>query len=178
MPSKWVRTALKAQLTHFSKTSRFQSYTLEAKESTQLNIYNSFPRRPIMKRTLTADDAPVTSTQKDGVYSQGVTNGVLVFTAGQVPLEPNGNLLNEEPIGVQTTQCLENVRAVVKEAGATMEDVLKVTVFLEDIDTFDEMNDAYIEFFPTNPPARSAVEVSRLPKDIGVEIEAIAQLQK
>lgn len=129
-----------------------------------------------MKQTITADDAPVTATQRKGVYSQGATDGSLVFTAGQVPLTPEGDLLDDEPIGVQTTQCLENVRAVLEEAGTSMANVLKVTVFLGDLDTFDAMNEAYVEFFPSDPPARSAIEVARLPKDVGVEIEAVATI--
>lgn len=129
-----------------------------------------------MKRTITSDQAPRTSTQRAGVYSQGTTNGSLVFTAGQVPLVPDGELLDDEPIGIQTKQCLENVAAVLEAADASMDDVLKTTVFMDDIDLFDEMNQAYVEFFPTEPPARSAVQVARLPKDVGVEIEAIAAL--
>jgi reactive intermediate/imine deaminase len=123
-----------------------------------------------MKRTISTPDAPAAV----GAYSQGTTNGSLVFTAGQIPLTPDGELLDDEPVATQTRQCLENVRAILEEEGQTMQDVLKATVFLADIDTFEEFNEAYSEYFQDNPPARSAVEVANLPKGAGVEIEVIA----
>jgi len=126
-----------------------------------------------MKRIISTNDAP----EAVGAYSQATTNGNLVFTAGQIPLTPDGDLLDDEPIAVQTRQSLENVKAILEEEGATMQDVLKVTVFLGDIDDFDEMNAAYKEYFQDNPPARSAVEVGELPKGAGVEIEAIASCE-
>ncbi|WP_158058464.1 Rid family detoxifying hydrolase [Halorussus halophilus] len=123
-----------------------------------------------MKRTISTQDAPAAV----GAYSQATTNGDLVFTAGQIPMTPDGDLLDDEEIAVQTRQSLENVKAILEEEGLTMQDVLKVSVFLDDIDDFDQMNDTYQEYFQDNPPARSAVEVANLPKGVGVEIEAIA----
>ena len=123
-----------------------------------------------MKRTISTPDAPAAV----GAYSQATTDGSLVFTAGQIPLTPDGQMLDDEPIATQTRQCLENVRAILEEEGLTMQDVLKATVFLEDIDTFEEFNEAYAEYFQDNPPARSAVEVANLPKGVGIEIEVIA----
>ncbi len=123
-----------------------------------------------MKRTISTPDAPAAV----GAYSQATTNGSLVFTAGQIPLTPDGELLDDEPIATQTRQCLENVRAILEEEGLTMQDVLKATVFLEDIDTFEAFNEAYAEYFQDNPPARSAVGVADLPKGVAVEIEVIA----
>ncbi|WP_254533702.1 Rid family detoxifying hydrolase [Natrinema gelatinilyticum] len=123
-----------------------------------------------MKRILSSDEAPAAV----GAYSQATTNGDITFTAGQIPMTPAGELLDEEPIAVQTEQSLTNVEAVLAEAGLEMSDVLKVTVFLDDIDAFDEMNETYADFFDEEPPARSAVEVANLPKGVGVEIEAIA----
>ncbi|WP_435180729.1 Rid family detoxifying hydrolase [Halorussus sp. AFM4] len=123
-----------------------------------------------MKRIISTQDAP----EAVGAYSQATTNGDVVFTAGQIPMTPDGDLLDDEEIAVQTRQSLENVKAILEEEGLTMQDVLKVTVFLDDIDDFDEMNDAYREYFQDNPPARSAVEAGGLPKGVGVEIEAIA----
>ncbi|NHN60909.1 MULTISPECIES: Rid family detoxifying hydrolase [Halorussus] len=123
-----------------------------------------------MKRIISTQDAP----EAVGAYSQATTNGDVVFTAGQIPMTPDGDLLDDEEIAVQTRQSLENVKAILEEEGLTMQDVLKVTVFLDDIDNFDEMNDAYREYFQDNPPARSAVEAGSLPKGVGVEIEAIA----
>jgi 2-iminobutanoate/2-iminopropanoate deaminase len=125
-----------------------------------------------VKRTVSTPDAPAAV----GAYSQATTDGELLFTAGQIPLTPDDELLDDEPIDVQTRQSLENVQAIVEEEGATMQDVLKVTVFLDDIDDFEAMNEAYREYFVDNPPARSAVEVGALPKGAGVEIEAIASL--
>ncbi|MFW5920133.1 MAG: Rid family detoxifying hydrolase [Halanaeroarchaeum sp.] len=123
-----------------------------------------------MKRVIDTAEAPAAV----GAYSQAVTDGSLVFTAGQIPLTPDGELLDEEDVAVQTRQSLENVKAILEEEGLTMQDVLKVTVFLDDIDDFDVMNDAYSEYFQDNPPARSAVQAGALPKGVDVEIEAIA----
>lgn len=123
-----------------------------------------------MKRTIETPDAPAAV----GAYSQATTDGNLLFTAGQIPLTPDGDLLDDEHIAVQTRQSLENVKAILEEEGLTMTDVLKTTVLLSDIQDFEEMNSAYKEYFQDNPPARSAFEVGALPKGVGVEIEAIA----
>ncbi len=126
-----------------------------------------------MKRIISTDDAPAAV----GAYSQGTTDDSVVFTAGQIPLTPDGDLLDDEPIEVQTEQVLENVAAVLEEAGASMDDVLKMTVLLDDIDDFEAMNEVYGTYFDEEPPARSAFEVGSLPKGAGVEIEAIASLE-
>jgi reactive intermediate/imine deaminase len=123
-----------------------------------------------MKDIVSTDDAPAAV----GAYSQATTTDDLVFTAGQIPLTAEGDLLDEADVDVQTQQALENVQAVVEAAGASMDDVLKVTVYLDDIDDFDVMNDTYETFFETEPPARSAVGVEALPKGVAVEIEAVA----
>src|SRR6056297_2873116 len=122
-----------------------------------------------MKEIISTDDAPAAV----GAYSQATTTDDLVFTAGQIPLTPDGDLLDDAPVAAQTEQALENVKAVLAEAGTGMDDVLKVTVFLDDIDDFDEMNDTYAGFFGDEPPARSAVGVDALPKGVAVEIEAV-----
>ena len=126
-----------------------------------------------MKRTISTDTAPAAV----GAYSQATTNGDLVFTAGQIPMTPDGELLDDEPIDVQAEQCLDNLAAILDAEGLGMEDVLKVTVFLDDVDDFEVMNDTYAGYFSAEPPARSAVEVANLPKGVGVEIEAIAANQ-
>jgi len=123
-----------------------------------------------MKRVIETPDAPAAV----GAYSQATTDGSLLFTAGQIPMTAEGDLLDDESITVQTRQALENVTAILEEEGLTAEDALKLTVYMDDIDDFDEMNEAYKEYFLDNPPARSAVEVAALPKGVGVEIEAIA----
>jgi reactive intermediate/imine deaminase len=123
-----------------------------------------------MKRTVSTDDAPAAV----GAYSQATTTDDLLFTAGQLPLTTDGELLDDEPVAVQTRQCLENVQAILAAEGLNMGDVLKVSVFLDDVDDFDEMNDTYADFFDEKPPARSAIEVGAVPKGAALEIEAIA----
>ncbi|WP_135821498.1 Rid family detoxifying hydrolase [Halostella litorea] len=126
-----------------------------------------------MKRVIGTPDAPAAV----GAYSQATTDGSLLFTAGQIPMTADGDLLADESITVQTRQSLENVTAILEEEGLTVEDVLKTTVYMDDIDDFEAMNEAYEEYFLDNPPARSAVEVAALPKGVGVEIEAIASAE-
>lgn len=109
-----------------------------------------------------------------GPYSQGTSDGNLVFTAGQIALTPDGDLLDDEPIEVQTRQCLENIKNILGEEGLTMQDVLKVTVYLGAIEDYEPMNEAYSEYFKDNPPARSAFEVANLPAGASIEIEAVA----
>jgi len=123
-----------------------------------------------MKRAIGTPDAPAAV----GAYSQGTTDGSLLFTAGQIPVTPDGDLLADEPITLQTRQALENVTAVLEGEGLTAADVLKTTVYMDDIGDFEEMNEAYAEYFLDNPPARSAVEVAALPQGVAVEIEAVA----
>ncbi|MDS0476185.1 Rid family detoxifying hydrolase [Natrinema sp. 1APR25-10V2] len=126
-----------------------------------------------MKRLVSTDDAPAAV----GAYSQATTNGDLLFTAGQLPLTLEGDVRDEGPVAVQTRQCLENVAAILAAEDLEMADILKVTVYLDDISDFDEMNEAYAEFFETSPPARSAIEVGSVPKGAAVEIEVVATLE-
>ncbi|WP_224270286.1 Rid family detoxifying hydrolase [Haloprofundus salinisoli] len=126
-----------------------------------------------MKRIISTDDAPAAV----GAYSQATTNGSILFTAGQIPLTPDGELLDDADISTQTEQALDNVMAILAAEDADASDVLKMTVFLGDIDDFKEMNETYATYFGEEPPARSAVEVANLPKGVGVEIEAIASLE-
>ena len=111
-----------------------------------------------------------------GPYSQGVCAQLrsLTITSGQLPIDPATGAFAEGGIAGQTRQSLENVKAVLAAAGFAMADVMKTTVFLKDMNDFAAMNEVYAQYFPGNPPARSAVEVARLPKDALVEIEAIA----
>jgi reactive intermediate/imine deaminase len=126
-----------------------------------------------MKRIIETPDAPAAI----GAYSQATVANGLLFTAGQIPLTPDGELLVDEPPAVQTRQCLENVNAIVDSEGLTMQHVLKTTVYLADIDDFEAVDDAYAEYFADNPPARSAVEVGALPRGAAVEIEAIVDAE-
>ena len=123
-----------------------------------------------MERAIvTTQDAP----QAIGPYSQAVTLGDLVFCSGQIPLTPQGQLV-EGGIVEQTRQVLTNLRGLLAAAGSSLEQVLKTTVFLADMNEFAAMNEVYAEFFSGAPPARSTVQVARLPRDVRVEIEAIA----
>lgn len=112
-----------------------------------------------------------------GAYSQATTNGDLLFTAGQIALTPDGDLLDDEDIETQTTQALDNLTAIIEEAGGSSDDVLKTTVFLADIDDFDAMNEVYGSYFDEEPPARSAVQAGALPANVDVEIEAVVSLE-
>ena len=123
-----------------------------------------------MKRTIATDDAPAAV----GAYSQATTNGDVLITAGQLPLTVDGDLLDDESVADQTRQCLRNVEAILESEGLSLSDLLKTTVFLDDIDDFDAFNEAYSEFFEAEPPARSAVGAGAVPKGAAVEIEAIA----
>lgn len=123
-----------------------------------------------MKEILATNAAPAAI----GPYSQGIKAGDLVITSGQLPVDPATGAFPEGGIAEQTQQSLTNVQAVLAAAGLGMENVIKTTVFLKDMNDFAAMNAVYATFFPGNPPARSAVEVARLPKDALVEIEAIA----
>ncbi len=108
-----------------------------------------------------------------GPYSQGIVVNNMFYSSGQIPLTPSGEMVTGD-ITVQTHQVFRNLKAVLKEAGASLETVVKATVFLADMNQFTEVNEVYGQYFDTHKPARSCVEVARLPKDALVEIEVIA----
>jgi 2-iminobutanoate/2-iminopropanoate deaminase len=111
-----------------------------------------------------------------GPYSQGIIAGNLVFTSGQLPIDPyTGDLVNDD-IKLATRTSLENVKSILEEAGTSIEKVIKVTVYVTNMDDFSKINEVYSEYFTEHKPARSLVEVSRLPKDGLIEIEAVATL--
>ena len=109
-----------------------------------------------------------------GPYSQGVRSGELVFTAGQIPLNPATGVLNTGTIEEQTHQVLGNLGAVLEAAGSSLHHVVKTTVFLADLNDFQRMNTVYAGYFSDKPPARSTVQVSKLPLGAAIEIECIA----
>ena len=113
-----------------------------------------------------------------GPYSQAIRVGNLVYTSGQIPIDPATGAFVEGGIREQTRQSLTNVRAILAEAGLTMSDVVKTTVFMADMNDFAEMNGVYAEFFAEPYPARSAVAVKTLPKGALVEIEVVAEAAK
>jgi reactive intermediate/imine deaminase len=123
-----------------------------------------------MRQTVRTEEAPA----KPVDFSQAMAAGNLVFTAGQVPMTAEGEVHSEDPIEDQTRLCLENLRAVLRAADASMDDVLKTTVYLTDAGAFDRMNETYQAFFEGDLPARSVVEVSGVLKGADVEIEAVA----
>lgn len=109
-----------------------------------------------------------------GPYSQGIKVGNVIYTSGQLHIDPKTGKLTEGDIQEQTRLCLENIKAVLNEAGASMENVVKVTVFVQDIEKFSLVNEVYAEYFSDHKPARSLVEVSKLPLGGQIEIEAVA----
>ncbi|SDE36898.1 RidA family protein [Sporomusa acidovorans] len=110
-----------------------------------------------------------------GPYSQAIKTDSMVMTSGQLPVDPKTGEL-AEGIKAQATQALDNLKAVLEAAGSSMNSVIKTTVFIKDMNDFVYVNEVYSKYFPVNPPARSCVEVARLPKDALIEIEAIATL--
>ena len=126
-----------------------------------------------MQRThVHSDQAP----KAIGPYSQAIRAGDFIFCAGQTPLDPGTGNLVEGDIEAQTRRVLQNLSAVLQAAGTNMNKVVKTTVFLQDMNDFQRMNAVYAEFFPKDPPARSTVQVARLPRDARVEIELIATM--
>lgn len=125
-----------------------------------------------MRKPIQTDQAPAAI----GPYAQAVQVDQLLFTSGQIPLKPDGMMV-EGDIKAQTEQVLKNLQAVLEAGGSSLANVIKCTCFLADINDFAAMNEVYGTFFSESPPARSAVEVARLPRDVKVEIEAIARLE-
>ncbi len=127
-----------------------------------------------MKReVITTDGAPAAI----GAYSQAVKAGDLVYISGQIPMTPAGELLTGD-VSEQTRQSLENLKAILEESGSSLEDTVKVNIYASDMDNFGAINDVYSEYFTTEPPARAFVEVAGLPKDVDVEISAVAISRK
>jgi 2-iminobutanoate/2-iminopropanoate deaminase len=127
-------------------------------------------RSKSMKKQVVTDKAP----KAIGPYSQGIVANGFVFCSGQIPIDPATGELNTGTIEEQTRQVLKNVSAVLDAAGSALDEAVKVTVFLQDMNDFAKMNAVYAEFFKAPNPARAAVQVARLPRDVKVEIEAIA----
>lgn len=128
------------------------------------------------KKTVHTDQAP----KAVGPYSQGIITDCseLFFSAGQIGLDPQTNSLVSSEFIAQAEQALRNLQAVLREAGSSLDEVIKVTVYLKNMDDFGTFNEVYASLFKQNPPARSAVEVAALPKDALVEIECIACVKK
>lgn len=126
-----------------------------------------------MKQTIHTHQSPAAI----GPYSQAIRAGNLVFCSGQLPISPQTGQLLTGSIAEQTEQVMQNVRAILTAAGASLSDVVKTTIFLADMNDFAAVNETYGKFFPVDPPARSTVQVARLPKDARVEIEVVAAVK-
>jgi 2-iminobutanoate/2-iminopropanoate deaminase len=112
-----------------------------------------------------------------GAYSQAVISGNLIFVSGQIPIDPaTGNLIEEKDIKSQTRRALLNLQGILQGSGVSLSNVVRTTVFLKNMGDFADFNGVYAEFFNVDPPARSTVEVARLPKDVAVEIDCIAMV--
>ena len=127
----------------------------------------------MVKEIISTENAPAAV----GPYSQAVRVGNLVYTAGQVAIDPAVGKLVGEDAPAQAEQALRNLKAVLEAAGSSLENVVKTTVFLDSMDDYKAVNEVYGRFFTQNPPARSAVEVARLPLGALVEIEAVAVIE-
>lgn len=127
-----------------------------------------------MKQTITTADAPGAI----GPYSQGVQANGFLFLSGQVALDPASGQLLGGDIRAQTERVLKNLEAVLAAAGSSLAAAVKTTVYLADLNDFAAMNEVYARFFPNHPPARSTVEVSRLPRDAKIEIDLVALAEK
>ena len=123
-----------------------------------------------MKQIVSTEKAP----KAIGPYSQAVIYNGLAYLSGQIPLDPATGQLVPGDVAAQTERVLENIKAVLDAAGASFASVLKTTVFLKDMGDFPKMNEVYARYFAENPPARSTVQAARLPRDVMVEIDAIA----
>jgi len=123
-----------------------------------------------MKKIVATEKAP----KAIGPYSQAVVHNGLAFLSGQIPLDPATGQLVEGDIAAQTTRVLENLKAVLEACGSGLDRVVKTTVYIKDMGEFAKMNEIYGQYFSEKPPARSTVEAARLPRDVRVEIDAIA----
>jgi 2-iminobutanoate/2-iminopropanoate deaminase len=122
------------------------------------------------KRVIATDEAPAAL----GAYSQGIEANGFVFVSGQIPLDPKTGELARTGIEEQTHLVIRNIRAILERVGLSLSDVVKTTVFLTDMETFGAVNEVYASHFSADPPARACIQVARLPKDVGIEIEGIA----
>lgn len=122
------------------------------------------------KKIINTDQAPAAI----GAYSQAVENNGMLFISGQIPVNPASGEIISQDVQEQTKQSLENLKAILKEAGYSLADVVKTEVFISDMENFTQINDIYANYFTEDEPARACVEVGRLPKDVLVEIAAIA----
>jgi 2-iminobutanoate/2-iminopropanoate deaminase len=123
-----------------------------------------------LKNVIATDGAPAAI----GPYSQAIKVGNIIFTSGQIPIDPANGQVVEGGVAEQTARVMANLQAVLSAAGASLDDVVKITLYIKDMNDFGVINEVYSRYFAKEPPARSCVEVARLPKNVLVEIEAVA----
>jgi 2-iminobutanoate/2-iminopropanoate deaminase len=124
----------------------------------------------VNKKVVQTEKAPMAI----GPYSQAIQAGNLLFLSGQIPIDPKTGELVKGDIRKQTQQVLENIKGILESQGLGMENVVKSAIFLKDIANFNQVNEVYATYFPSSPPARSTIEVTKLPRNADIEIEAIA----
>jgi 2-iminobutanoate/2-iminopropanoate deaminase len=124
----------------------------------------------VSKDVISTSNAPAAL----GPYSQAIRWGDLIFVSGQIPIDPATSQVVGDDVAAQTERVLKNLAAILEAAGASLGQVLKTTVYLRDMNDFGKMNEVYARFFGEQPPARATVQVARLPRDVSVEIEAVA----
>jgi 2-iminobutanoate/2-iminopropanoate deaminase len=127
-------------------------------------------RNPAMPEVVSTPNAP----QAIGPYSQAIKHNGLVYVSGQIPLDPATMTVVTGSTAEQTKRVIENLKAILEAAGTSLNNALKTTVFLRDMNDFDEMNQVYAQYFTNHRPARATIQVARLPKDVAVEIELVA----
>jgi len=127
-------------------------------------------RNTVSKDVISTSKAPAAL----GPYSQAIRCGDLIFVSGQIPIDPATSQVVGDDVAAQTERVLKNLAAILEAAGASLGQVLKTTVYLRDLNDFGKMNEVYARFFSEQPPARATVQVARLPRDVSVEIEAVA----
>jgi len=123
-----------------------------------------------VREIISTSDAP----KAIGPYSQAVKAGGMVFISGQIPIDPKTGMVVQSDIKTQTKLVMENAKAIIKAAGCAMSDIVKATIYLKNMADFSVVNEVYGSYFPVDPPARATVEVSRLPKDVAIEMDFIA----
>jgi 2-iminobutanoate/2-iminopropanoate deaminase len=132
--------------------------------------YRKLKGRSRMKKEIKTDKAP----KAIGPYSQAIEANGFIFVSGQIPIDPATGEIIKGSIEKQTEQVLKNIKAILEEAGSSMENIVKATVYLSNLEDYSKVNEIYGKYIPSPYPARAAFQVARLPKDVGIEIEIIA----
>ncbi|PLW42243.1 hypothetical protein PCANC_12123 [Puccinia coronata f. sp. avenae] len=162
--------------THLARPPALPLVSAATRPSPFRNSFSSTARRMSQPITLTTINGTAGAPEAIGPYSQAVvTSNGLIYSSGSIPLDPSTmKVIHPTDVELQTEQCLNNLSKVLVQAGGSLQSVIKVTVFIKDMEQFSKINKVYAAFFKDHKPARSCVEVARLPLDVLVEIEAVA----